>query len=307
LYDRKGGPIGSLSIYSEAEFEGDKWRELGKFISEYASALVEYLLGLKVEAAARLSLDQHEIDNNILFSESRITKLDQQVMQMFPINAQIDRTRLANVRREFQTFTSDINEYLDQIRSIASYSRDRRRDVTVSSVYSQYSREEKPPPWTSLREIVNTCFQAVRERYNDSGVALRPDYSQLTYAIKAYPSDLRTIFTNLSSNAVKHSRASSSLLISAIDDHYTFTVHVRNIAPPMQEEDRIKIFDAEFRGDRAIRENTDGHGLGLFIARKICQEYQFDLSHNQDKRAGNGLVWHDFTVEIPAVDVKPEF
>lgn len=307
LYDRKGGPIGSLSIYSEAPFEGDKWQHLGSFISEYASALVEYLLGLKVEAAARLSLDQHEIDNNILFTKARITKLDQQVFQIFSPGMQVGVSPLSAARSEFRSFHSDMNEYLGQIKSIASYSRDRRRDVTASPVYSEYSRKDEVPPWTSLREIVNVCFQAVRERYDESGVSLRPDYSQLMYAIKAYPADLRTIFTNLSSNAVKHSRYSSTLLISAIANDYTFTVHVKNIAPPMKEEDRVRIFEAEFRGDRAIREETDGHGLGLFIARAICEEYQFDINHNQDKLAGNGLVWHNFSVEIPSVDVKRDF
>ena len=79
---------------------------------------------------------------------------------------------------------------------------------------------------------------------------------------------------------------------------------MRNIGRPISIADQERLFFAEFQASNAKLKNTKGKGLGLFIARQMCEEYQFELNYSQSEPFGNNLVWHNFSIDIPIPSVS---
>jgi len=305
LYDQERGAIGSISIYFEEVIFGDQWLELGNFVSDYASTIVKHLLGVNIQSAGRLALDQHEINNNVLFTKSKIENAVKEIGESLKGKEAngLNLSILKKIEDELQRLPEDTSEYLDQIKAIGSKTNDRSRKAKQPLVYSKLSEVGHPKTWTNIREIINTCFKALEKRYPQNGVIIQVDYSQLNYLINAHSEDLRTIFINLSSNALKHSAKGSTVRITSSIKQFQYTITVRNIGRPISVADQERLFFAEFQASNAKLKNTKGKGLGLFIARQMCEEYQFELNYSQSEPFGNNLVWHNFSIDIPIPSV----
>ena len=93
------------------------------------------------------------------------------------------------------------------------------------------------------------------------------DALPLAWADEVY---VRQVIDNLVRNAAKHSGAAAAITIDlrATDEHVLIFVtdHGRGI----RQEDQQHVFDAFFRSAHEDAKN-DGHGLGLYFARKLIE------------------------------------
>ncbi|HKJ52222.1 MAG TPA: HAMP domain-containing sensor histidine kinase [Gammaproteobacteria bacterium] len=97
-------------------------------------------------------------------------------------------------------------------------------------------------------------------------------------AVKADPTLLTVVLTNLIRNAVKHGDR-SSILIEMRDGELSIADSGIGIDP----ESLKRIFDFGFRGQQ-----SQGYGIGLYISRLVC-EYQ-DWSLELEPNPGGGIV-----------------
>jgi signal transduction histidine kinase len=81
-----------------------------------------------------------------------------------------------------------------------------------------------------------------------------------------------TVLDNLIDNAGKYSPAGSDILVSVTDGSSGFwTLSVVNHGPPIPPERRELIFERFYRADNSDSQDVYGHGLGLYIARKLVE------------------------------------
>lgn len=105
---------------------------------------------------------------------------------------------------------------------------------------------------------------------------------------------LRQALQNLSSNAIKYNCEDGliRLRLSREADAVKFTI--ANTGQPIAPEDRGKIFDRFYRGDKSRGRRVDGVGLGLALAREIIRAHHGELA--LDLAAGDMTA---FTVALP--------
>lgn len=91
---------------------------------------------------------------------------------------------------------------------------------------------------------------------------------------------IRQVFSNLLVNAVKYSKPNSAVTIDVEErvKDVIFSVHDDGIG--IDQKDFPKVFTKFFRGENAIKNETDGTGLGLYIAKAIVE-------------AHGGSIWFD--------------
>lgn len=84
---------------------------------------------------------------------------------------------------------------------------------------------------------------------------------------------IREVLDNLISNAIKYSKINSKVDISCIklDNDILFSVKDDGIGIPKYQQKRI--YEKFFRGDNAISQETDGNGLGLYIAKTLIEAH----------------------------------
>lgn len=82
---------------------------------------------------------------------------------------------------------------------------------------------------------------------------------------------LRQALLNLLNNGVKFNTEGGYLRITAARGGDGLVIAVENSGPGIAEEDRDRVFDRFFRGDRSRSRDIDGFGLGLSLAKVIFE------------------------------------
>lgn len=91
--------------------------------------------------------------------------------------------------------------------------------------------------------------------------------------IKVDPARIELILQNLVDNAVKYTPTGGSVTIKieVIDGFLQIGVHDTGVGVPKEQQQ--KLFTKFFRGTNAMKVQTEGTGLGLFIARNIVSRH----------------------------------
>lgn len=104
---------------------------------------------------------------------------------------------------------------------------------------------------------------------------------------------------NLIDNGIKYNEPGGSVLLSASMNGRNASLRVRNTGPGLTPEQRERVFDRFYRSDPSHGKETDGHGLGLSIAREIARAHGGDvhLVHSDSD-------WTEFSIVLPVVSPR---
>lgn len=98
-------------------------------------------------------------------------------------------------------------------------------------------------------------------------------------------------------NAIKYSPAKSAVAISAETQGKHVLLHVADNGPGIAEADLPHVFDRFYRADISrSKQNVDGHGLGLSIAKRIVESHHGKISVTSAEGTGT-----TFTIRLQAV------
>ena len=109
---------------------------------------------------------------------------------------------------------------------------------------------------------------------------------------------IRRAFSNLLSNAIRHTHMSGTITVSIIQEGNTRTVHIENTGTDIPPEQISRIFDRFYRGDASRQRTDEGAGLGLAITKSIIRAHHGDIS----VISGQGKT--RFSVKFPIVMVN---
>lgn len=147
--------------------------------------------------------------------------------------------------------------------------------------------------WCELGALVQATLRSVETLANDGGVALRVDTTGDVF-VTGDSDRLVQVFTNLVSNAIKHSPRGSTVRVRVETEGHSARIHVADEGPGIPEEFRPKIFGRFQQAETHDAKKATGTGLGLAIARSLVELH--DGSIGFDCPGERGTV---FTVSLP--------
>jgi len=116
--------------------------------------------------------------------------------------------------------------------------------------------------------------------------------------VKADREKLEQILVNLLSNANKFSPTGGNITLRVREDGNRIVVEVKDSAPAIPEEEKVKLFDPYYRGEDADkRQRFPGLGLGLAISRKLVELHQGEIWVDSKSRKGNTFAFSLPTLE----------
>ena len=117
----------------------------------------------------------------------------------------------------------------------------------------------------------------------------------LPATVMASPPALTQAIVTVLDNAIKYSPAKSTIYVDAKKQGKLALLSIRDEGPGIAAEHLPHIFDRFYRADAARnKQNTDGFGIGLALARKIAEQHHADLIATS--QPGRGTV---FTFKLP--------
>ncbi|HEX8931600.1 MAG TPA: ATP-binding protein, partial [Patescibacteria group bacterium] len=161
-------------------------------------------------------------------------------------------------------------EYLNKINE------SNEREIQLVNSLLNVSRIESgkikllPKP-TDIRSLVEATVSDVRVGLNNKKRKILVDMPKDIPLVEVDPDLMRHVYMNLLMNAVNYSDENDSIKIdiSLKDGEMITKISDTGIGIPAAEKTRI--FEKFFRGSNALKKETDGSGLGLYLTKTIIE------------------------------------
>ncbi|MBI1883815.1 MAG: HAMP domain-containing protein [Chlamydiae bacterium] len=169
--------------------------------------------------------------------------------------------------REYKSVLYSNLEEVEKIRNIVD------EVLTLARLDSQeFSAEMEEIDLNSLLNLVLEDIRVLAESKNvELSLQLRPKT-----ILRGNETQLRRLFFNLLENAVKYNHPGGKITVRIKTQGQDVQVEVSDSGVGIPEEDLPYIFDRFYQAHKA-RENHDGIGLGLSIAKSIVQAHKGDI------------------------------
>lgn len=171
---------------------------------------------------------------------------------------------------------SDITEYLEDI-----YKTNEELLRIVNNLLSVYHYEsgkfELDFKEMSVGDVIHDVVRSMNYLARDKNSEIIVDIPDNLPLITADRNEISRVYSNLISNAIKHTRPGTRVVLSAKADNVFVTVAINDNGEGIQEADRDKIFQRYPTKKRKV-----GTGLGLYLTKQIVESHK-------------GKVWFDTT------------
>ena len=152
--------------------------------------------------------------------------------------------------------------------------------------------------------IVQSAVEQALPMINQAGFSLERDEAPGLPAVTTDEQAVQQVLANLLSNAVKYGEPARSVHIeSSVEQagrNPEVQIRIRDRGMGIPAGEAGKVFDAFYRGAAALRENIQGSGLGLKLARDLARGMGADLSVRSEPGEGS-----EFTLHLPVHSGKP--
>ncbi len=106
---------------------------------------------------------------------------------------------------------------------------------------------------------------------------------------------MRIVIQNFLDNAIRYSPEGGKISISLNSDGKNIQFKMQDFGMGIPKNQQDKIFTKFFRGDNAVRVNTVGSGLGLFLAENIIEAHSGKIWFESEENKGTSFY---FTLPI---------
>ncbi len=127
------------------------------------------------------------------------------------------------------------------------------------------------PHPTDLVELVNTLLGELKSSYDSKEQHVNLSSPDQLPQISIDPKLIRQVYLNLLTNAIKYTKKGGeiSIVIALKNDYIISEVTDNGLGIPVDQQE--KIFQKFYRAENAVKIETDGNGLGLYLAKSIVE------------------------------------
>lgn len=189
------------------------------------------------------------------------------------------RTPLGSIRWNIEMLLGgDMGELTPELKETLQYvyENDKRLITLVNDLLNVSRIDQKRIPYeasvVNIIEVINDTIRELDAEAGKKNVRITFDTTgnsslNLTLDKKRF----REVIENLTSNAVKYSKPQCEvkITITSVQDSIQITVADQGIGIP--DKDKSNIFSKFFRAENALKSETEGTGLGLFVVKSFVE------------------------------------
>ncbi len=243
--------------------------------------------------------DMRFIGRRLEWLRRRLRELESQRNQFLRNASHELKTPLAAVREGTQLLVDGVaGELSPQQRKVAEImsSSVRRLQSLIDDLLrlqqASYDAEQIHPAEVSVSDLLREVVAAHQLSAKQRGVRLQGALEKVS--VEGGAEQLRVVFDNLVSNAIKYSPAGGCVRISSQIALGRVLVEVRDEGPGICAEERTRVFEAFVRLRKT--ESIEGNGLGLAIAREFVMAHRgtievLDIEQGAHFRVSLPLQW----------------
>jgi signal transduction histidine kinase len=205
------------------------------------------------------------------------------------------RTPLAQIRMFAETLRlGRVRSPEEQQRSLRIVDQEARRLTHLVENLLYFSRSERQPPRISratvelgplVNEVVESFTPLAASRQMEVRVA-SPDH----LLVSLDPDAVRQVLLNLLDNAVKYGQPGQTIGVEAGSSNGTARLSVEDEGPGIPAQERERVWERFWRGERDRHSNVAGTGIGLAIVRELATLHGGKVRIEDGDRGGSRFV-----------------
>lgn len=291
VLDEKGTPLAG----QQNPIERSSLEETREVSSSFVSSFIQRKNGLTYPASIIVSPIKYGgsiAGKLIVFRDITLEReIDRMKSEFISLASHQLRTPLSAMKWFLEMLLSgDIGAITPQQRELLeNVNQSNERMISLVRALLNISRIESgrliiDPHPTDMNEFIESILKEIAPQAYDKKINLIASYHHDLPKISIDEKLIREVFVNLLSNAVKYTPTGGevTVFISKTNTEVIFQVSDRGIGIPKQEQG--KVFEKFFRASNVIKRETDGSGLGLYLAKIIIA-------------ASGGRIWFESSEE----------
>ncbi len=271
LRDETGKPSGSSAILRDVTAR-ERLQEQTQEINRVLEAQVAKRTRELLQANADLKQGQQELEK----ANADLRQLDQLKSEFVSLVSHELRAPLANITGVFELLLGDARDPLsvnqrellsiadEQVRRLARLVRGVLNVSRIEAGEMQFNTQDFDITELLEKECGHWCASDAKHRY----ACAAPRHLPLVWADR---DRVEEVLTNLVDNAAKYSQEGTLISVSAHAEGAALVISIQDEGAGIAPEELKKIFDKFYRVERDDARQTYGHGLGLYISRKLIQ------------------------------------
>ncbi len=146
----------------------------------------------------------------------------------------------------------------------------------------------------NFKEIVDSIMGEVGAIAKERRIKIKINSPKVLPNVEVDKDKILMVLQNLLDNAIKYSKKNGIVKVNVkkVKNNIQVTIKDDGIGIPKKEQE--KLFKKFFRAENVIKMETEGTGLGLFIARNIIHKHGGEISFQSEEGKGT-----EFTFTIP--------
>jgi signal transduction histidine kinase len=150
-----------------------------------------------------------------------------------------------------------------------------------------------------LEELLQEAVDFVQVEVEERGISLSVEIEPHLSPVNALPDQMKLVWTNLISNAIKYNRPGGRIEILLEQDERRVTGAVYDTGIGIDSDDLPHVFDEFYRAANAREISPHGTGVGLAIVRRIIENWGGEIEAASDPGIGTR-----FTFSLPRADAE---
>ena len=130
------------------------------------------------------------------------------------------------------------------------------------------------PQTVDFTELLETVLEPIEQLAKEKKVKLEINLTEGVKVVKADTEKLALAVKNLIENAIYYTDSGGRVIVSLKRKGNELEFFVKDTGIGIPKDQQHRIFGKFFRGDNAVRKETEGTGLGLFIAKNIIEAHK---------------------------------
>jgi signal transduction histidine kinase len=299
-------------------------RETGDSHFEFQDEINQILSGKKTEfhhqayiyekgydiILASVRDDEGQISGGVLILHdiTHMKEIDKMKTEFISLASHQLRTPLAAMRWFIEMLLGgDIGELLPEQKEIITnvYQSNERMILLVNALLNisriESGRMVIDPTPTDIPGLISSVIQEVQQGAELKDISIQTKYADVVPPVSVDPRLIRHVYTNLLTNAIKYTPPKGTITVELTVHKNTIQSKVQDSGYGIPKKDHKRIFQKFFRAQNIQKMETDGTGLGLYLAKMIVQ-------------ASGGEIWFEstegkgstFYFTIPIGGTKPQ-
>ena len=238
----------------------------------------------------------------ILHDVTHMTEIDRMKTEFLSVAAHQLRTPLGSMRWNMEMLlTGDAGEIPQPIKEVIQqvYDSNQRMITLVNDLLNvsriDQGRVKDEPELTDLLEIVKAAIVEMEPVAKKKSVGIELNIgSDSLPKIMIDPKRFREAIQNLVSNAVKFNQPDGKVIVSVDKQEEYMRIKVADTGMGIPKNNQGRLFSKFFRAENAVKSETEGSGLGLFVVKSYVEGWGGKVDFESEE--GKGTV---FTITLP--------